>query len=67
MKVLAFLRLRLCPAERKLLSQRRRAFLKFTVTQLKQPVDPPDEILKKYSFDTSARQVYGIIYEYSKK
>jgi len=32
---------------------------------LKQPVDPPDEILKKYSYDTSARQVYGIIQEYS--
>jgi glycosyltransferase involved in cell wall biosynthesis len=34
---------------------------------LKQPVDPPDEILKKYSFDTSARQVYKLIQEYSKK
>jgi glycosyltransferase involved in cell wall biosynthesis len=31
---------------------------------LKQPVDPPDEILKKYSYDISARQVYGIIQEY---
>jgi len=34
---------------------------------LKQPVDPPDEILRKYSYDTSARQVYGIIQEYEKK
>jgi glycosyltransferase involved in cell wall biosynthesis len=34
---------------------------------LKQPVDPPDEILKKYSYNTSARQVYGIIREYSNK
>jgi len=32
---------------------------------LKQPVDPPDEILKKYSYDTSARQLYNIIQEYS--
>jgi len=31
---------------------------------LKQPVDPPDEILKKYSYETSARQVYNIIQEY---
>jgi len=30
---------------------------------LKQPVDPPGEILKKYSYDTSARQVYSIIQE----
>ena len=28
-----------------------------------QPVDPPDEILKKYSYDTSAQQVYSIIKE----
>jgi len=34
---------------------------------LKQPVDPPDEILGKYSYDTSARQVYDIIQEYSNK
>jgi glycosyltransferase involved in cell wall biosynthesis len=34
---------------------------------LKQPVEPPDEILKKYSYDTSARQVYGIIQEYSNR
>jgi len=34
---------------------------------LKQPVEPPEEILKKYSYDTSARQVYGIIQEYSNK
>jgi glycosyltransferase involved in cell wall biosynthesis len=34
---------------------------------LKQPVDPPDEILKKYSYDTSARQLYEIIKEYSEK
>jgi glycosyltransferase involved in cell wall biosynthesis len=34
---------------------------------LKQPVEPPDEILKKYSYDTSARQIYGIIKEYSSK
>jgi glycosyltransferase involved in cell wall biosynthesis len=33
---------------------------------LKQPVEPPDEILKKYSYDTSARQIYDIIQEYSK-
>jgi len=26
-----------------------------------------DEILKKYSYDTSARQVYSIIQEYSNK
>jgi glycosyltransferase involved in cell wall biosynthesis len=30
---------------------------------LKQPVEPPGEILKKYSYDTSARQVYSIIQE----
>jgi len=30
---------------------------------LKQPVEPPDEILKKYSYDNSARQVYSIIQE----
>ncbi|GHV40975.1 group 1 glycosyl transferase [Spirochaetia bacterium] len=30
---------------------------------LKQPVEPPDEILKKYSYDTSARQVYELIKE----
>jgi len=34
---------------------------------LKQPVEPPDEILKKYSYDTSAGQVYNIIQEYSSK
>jgi glycosyltransferase involved in cell wall biosynthesis len=34
---------------------------------LKQPVDPPDEILRKYSYDTSARQVYEIIQEYINK
>jgi glycosyltransferase involved in cell wall biosynthesis len=28
---------------------------------LSQPVEPPDEILKKYSYDTSARQLYEII------
>ncbi|MDR2942304.1 MAG: glycosyltransferase family 4 protein [Treponema sp.] len=28
---------------------------------IKQPVDPPDEILKKYSYDISASQVYDII------
>ena len=32
---------------------------------LKQPVDNPDEILKKYSYDTSAEQVYKIIKEVS--
>jgi len=31
---------------------------------LKQPVEPPDEILNKYSYDTSARQVYDIIQGY---
>jgi glycosyltransferase involved in cell wall biosynthesis len=31
---------------------------------LKQPVDSPDEILEKYSYDTSARQVYDLIKEY---
>jgi glycosyltransferase involved in cell wall biosynthesis len=31
---------------------------------LKQPVDPPTDILKKYSYDTSARQVYDLIQEY---
>jgi glycosyltransferase involved in cell wall biosynthesis len=34
---------------------------------LKQPVDPPDEILKKYSYGKSARQVYDIIQEYVNK
>jgi len=34
---------------------------------LKQPVEPPDEILKKYTYDTSARQVYEIIQEYGNK
>jgi len=33
---------------------------------LKQPVDPPDEILKKYSYDTSTSQIYSIIQEYNK-
>ncbi|GHV81052.1 group 1 glycosyl transferase [Spirochaetia bacterium] len=28
---------------------------------LKQPVDPPDAILQKYSYNTSARQVYNLI------
>jgi glycosyltransferase involved in cell wall biosynthesis len=28
---------------------------------LSQPVEPPDEILQKYSYDTSARQVYELI------
>ncbi|MDR0876866.1 MAG: glycosyltransferase family 4 protein [Treponema sp.] len=28
---------------------------------LKQPVDPPDAVLKKYSYDTSAQQVYNLI------
>jgi len=28
---------------------------------LKQPVEPPDELLKKYSYDTSAMQVYSLI------
>jgi glycosyltransferase involved in cell wall biosynthesis len=32
---------------------------------LKQPVLPPNDILKKYSYDTAARQVYEIIKEYS--
>jgi glycosyltransferase involved in cell wall biosynthesis len=30
---------------------------------LKQPVEPPDAILEKYSYDTSARQVYDLIHE----
>jgi len=34
---------------------------------LKQPVDQPDEILKKYSYDKSARQLYSIIQEYGNK
>jgi len=34
---------------------------------IKQPVEPPDEILKKYSYDTSVRQVYDIIQEYINK
>ena len=34
---------------------------------IKQPVDPPDEVLKKYSYDTSARQVYEIIQKYINK
>ena len=32
---------------------------------LSQPVDPPDEILKKYSYDTSARQVYELIQKFT--
>jgi len=32
---------------------------------LKQPVDPPDEILKKYSYETSARQVYNLLQQYN--
>jgi glycosyltransferase involved in cell wall biosynthesis len=31
---------------------------------LKQPVEPPSTILKKYSYDASARQVYDLIQEY---
>ena len=31
---------------------------------LLQAVDPPDEILKKYSYDISARQVYDLIQKY---
>jgi len=34
---------------------------------LKQPVDPPDEILKKYSYEKSASLVYNIIKEYNNK
>jgi glycosyltransferase involved in cell wall biosynthesis len=34
---------------------------------LKQPVDPPDEILKKFSYGKSARQLYEIIKKYSEK
>jgi glycosyltransferase involved in cell wall biosynthesis len=33
---------------------------------LKQPVDPPDETLKKYSFDISARQLYDLIQNFTK-
>jgi glycosyltransferase involved in cell wall biosynthesis len=33
---------------------------------LKQPVCPPGDILRKYSYDTAARQVYNIIQEYKK-
>ena len=32
---------------------------------LKQPVDKPYEILKKYSYDIAAEQVYRLIHEYS--
>jgi glycosyltransferase involved in cell wall biosynthesis len=32
---------------------------------LKHPIEPPDDILKKYSYDTSARQVYNLIQEYT--
>jgi glycosyltransferase involved in cell wall biosynthesis len=32
---------------------------------LQEPVDPPDEILKKYSYDSAAQQVYSIIKEFS--
>jgi glycosyltransferase involved in cell wall biosynthesis len=32
---------------------------------LKQPIDPPDEILRKHSYDTSARRLYEIIQEYT--
>jgi glycosyltransferase involved in cell wall biosynthesis len=32
---------------------------------LLEPVEKPDEILKKYSYDTAARQTYQIIQEYS--
>jgi hypothetical protein len=30
---------------------------------LQQPVEPPDAILAKYSYDTAARQVYDMIKE----
>ncbi|GHV82030.1 glycosyl transferase family 1 [Spirochaetia bacterium] len=33
---------------------------------LKQPVEVPDKILKKYSYNTSAQQVYELIKEYQK-
>ncbi|GHV75437.1 group 1 glycosyl transferase [Spirochaetia bacterium] len=33
---------------------------------LKQPVDPPGAVLKKYSYDTSASQVYALIKEYQR-
>jgi glycosyltransferase involved in cell wall biosynthesis len=33
---------------------------------LKQPVDPPEIILKKYSYDTSANQVYDLIRNFTK-
>jgi glycosyltransferase involved in cell wall biosynthesis len=33
---------------------------------LKEPVDKPDEILAKYSYDKAAQQVYTLIQEYSK-
>jgi glycosyltransferase involved in cell wall biosynthesis len=32
---------------------------------IKQPVDKPDKILAKYSYDTATRQVYNIIREYT--
>jgi glycosyltransferase involved in cell wall biosynthesis len=30
-------------------------------TLLKEPVENPDIILKKYSYDTSAKEIYGLI------
>ncbi|MDR2841572.1 MAG: glycosyltransferase family 1 protein, partial [Spirochaetaceae bacterium] len=32
---------------------------------LKQPVDSPDDLLEKYSYDTSARAVYDLIKEFT--
>ena len=34
---------------------------------LEQPVNKPDEIIKKYSYDTSAEQVYSLIQEYTER
>jgi len=34
---------------------------------LSQPVEPPDAILKKYSYDTSARQVYELIQKFTNR
>jgi len=34
---------------------------------LSQPVDPPDEILEKYSYVTSARQVYELIQKFTNR
>jgi glycosyltransferase involved in cell wall biosynthesis len=33
---------------------------------LKEPVDPPEDILKKYSYDTSAAQVYELIRDFTR-